>query len=71
MADTPTPILLDAPPYRAWCLNPARGWPWGISGAGGWNCWNSGAHFPFLSSRDAAEAAIRGAGHEPGPPRDA
>lgn len=68
MSDAPR-ILWDAPPYRAWCINPARGWPWGISGAGGWNCYGRDGAV-FLPSQEAAEAAIRAAGHEPGPPRD-
>lgn len=63
-------VLWDAPPYRAWLLNQARGCPWGICGAGGWNCYGSGGCVS-LPSREAAEAVIRAHGHEPGEPRDA
>ena len=62
-------ILWDAPPYRAWLLNPARGWPWGISGAGGWNCYGGAGGNVFLPSREVAERIIRESGHEPGPVR--
>jgi hypothetical protein len=63
------PMLWDRPPYRPWMLhnNPQASGPWGIKGAGGWNCFGcNGA--TSLPSRVAAEAVIRAAGHDPGEP---
>lgn len=60
--------LHDRGPYQPWMLHrdTTRDGPWGIAGAGGWNCYgNDGA--VFLPSREAAEAVIRSHGHEPGP----
>lgn len=61
-------ILWDGPPYCAWMLHkdPTRDGPWGIKGAGGWNCFGfNGA--VFLPSQEVAEQIIREAGHTPGP----
>jgi hypothetical protein len=48
--------------------DPTRDCPWGIAGAGGWNCYGGGGAV-LLLSQEAAEAVIRAHGHEPGPVR--
>jgi hypothetical protein len=50
-------MLHDAPPYRPWLLNETMGFPWGIRGAGGFNCFGyDGA--VCLPSKEMADAVI-------------
>lgn len=51
------PMLHDLPPYQPWLLNEAMGFPWGIKGAGGFNCFGYGGAV-CLPSKKMADAVI-------------